>query len=325
MPQYQDVQGRADLTDVMLPDQVSTEIIKEAPASSVMLTNAKRVPMSAGKYKQPVLSTLPSAYWVNGDTGLKQTSKGGWENLTMTAEELAVIVPIPDALIADTNVPLWEEVKPLVAEAFGEKIDEASIFGIDKPDSWPEDIVTAATKAKNTVTAGTGTDIGVDVANLARVVSKNGFRVNGFIGEPGLNWELIGTRDAQGQPVYHPSIAEGQPDTLYGRKINEVFSSEFNSDKAKIIALDWTKFIIGMRQDITYDLFSEGVITDANGKVVLNLMQQDTKALRVVMRVGYQVANPVTRVGRGRAQKTYPAGVLLPAAEVTDENPAASE
>ncbi|WP_222845999.1 hypothetical protein [Corynebacterium aurimucosum] len=80
-----------------------------------------------------------------------------------------------------------------------------------------------------------------------------------------------------------------------------------------MFGLDWDKQVVGIRQDITYDLFSEGVISDADGKVVLNLMQQDTKALRVVMRVGWQTAIPVTRASKGK-KKIYPGGVITPAA-----------
>lgn len=310
MATYNDILGRADVSDAHMPAQVIKDIIQEAPKSSVMLTRARKVPMSSAKTKQPVLASLPEAYWVNGDTGLKQTSKTGWENLSMTAEELAVIVPIPDALIADAQVPLWDEIKPLIAEAFGQKIDAATLFGVDKPESWPDDVVKAAKAAGNTVTAYTGADLGVDVAQLAGKVAKQGYNVNGFLSEPGLNWELIGLRTEQGSPVYAPSIAEGQPDTLYGRALDEVYSGGFDTTQAKMLAVDWSKFVIGVRQDITYDLFREGVITDASGKVLLNLMQQDTKALRVVMRVGYQVAAPMTRVSKGK--KAFPAGVLLP-------------
>lgn len=309
---FNNIIGRADVSDAHLPDQVSKEILAEAPKDSIMLTNARRVPMSSAKSKQPVLDKLPDAYWVNGDTGLKQTTSANWKGISMTAEELAVIVPIPDALIADAQVPLWDEIKPLVAEAFGQKIDEATLFGVDKPDSWPDAVMTAATAAGNTVTAGAGSDLGVDIANLAKLVSQQGYAINGFVSEPGLNWEMIGMRDGNGRPIYSPSLADGQPDRIYGRPLNESLSGGFDPTKAKLMALDWSKFVIGVRQDITYDLFSEGVISDAEGKVVLNLMQQDSKALRVVMRVGWQCAAPVTRVGR-KKDRVYPAGLLLPA------------
>ncbi|MGV3073229.1 phage major capsid protein [Corynebacterium phoceense] len=318
MADYNNIIGRADVTDALVPDQVISEIIQEAPKSSVMLTNARRTPMSKGKAKQPVLAELPDAYWVDGDTGMKQTSKATWKNQIITAEELAVIVPIPDALIDDADIPLWEQIKPLVAEAMGHKIDGAALFGVDKPASWPTDIFAAAKAAGNTVAAGTGADLGQDVATLGKLVASQGFAVNGFASQPGLNWELIGLRSATGQPIYAPAMQAGGPSMLYGFGLGEVYSGAWDASKATMMALDWDKQVVGIRQDITYDLFSEGVISDADGKVVLNLMQQDTKALRVVMRVGWQTAVPLTRAGRGKS-KIYPGGVITPAAPVAGD------
>ncbi|MCX7542304.1 phage major capsid protein [Corynebacterium sp. P5848] len=314
MPQFNTSLARTDVADALMPDVVSKSILQTTPQQSVVMSMARSVPMSAKKTKQPVLATLPDAYWVDGDTGMKQTSKATWKNVTMTAEELAVIVPIPDAVVDDANIPLWDEIKPLLAEAIGRAVDNAVLFGVDKPASWPEALVPAATAAGNTVVAGTGKDIGVDIAELARKVSVGGFNVNGFASEPGLNWELIGLRTEQGNPIYGPSMAQGQPSTLYGKPIGEVLTGIWPeavpSTGAKLIAADWSKIVIGRRQDITYDLFSEGVISDSDGKVILNLMQQDMKALRVVMRLGYQVANPMTRLQKDES-KRFPAGVLF--------------
>lgn len=303
------ITGRTEAAS-LIPDQEVNEIIKMAPQQSVMLANARIVHMTSKKYKQPVLSTLPEAYWVDGDTGLKSTSKTDWAGLNITAEELAVIVPIPDAVIDDASVPLWNEVRPLIAEAIGKKVDSAAVFDVDKPDTWPDAIVTAATAAGNTVTKGTGKDFGVDVAMLGQKVAEQGFGINGFISKPGSQWELIGLRDANGQPIYTP-LAGSPVNGLYGYPLNEVMNGAWDGTKAELIALDWTKQLIGIRQDVTYELFSEGVISDSEGKVLLNLMQQDTKALRVVFRVGYAVATPKTRIQGGTA---YPGGVILPKA-----------
>jgi HK97 family phage major capsid protein len=301
--------GRSDLAPQMIPDQEVTEILKMAPQQSVMLSRAKRVVMSSKKYKQPVLNTLPAAYWVNGDTGLKQTTKADWAGLSITAEELAAIVVIPDSVVEDSKINLWGEVRPLIAEAIGLKVDGAAIFDVDKPDSWPDGIVTAATDAGNVVQRGTGRDLGVDVANLGAKIAKQGYGVNGFVSKPGMQWELVGLRDGNGQPVY-TALAGGTAHGLYGYELNEVMNGSWDDEKAELIALDWSKQLIGIRRDVTYEIFSEGVISDDDGKVLLNLMQQDSKALRVTFRVGYQVAKPKTRI---QGETAYPGGVITPA------------
>lgn len=309
MAGYANIIGRSDLAEQMIPVQEVNEIIKESTHGSVMLANARKVRMTSKKYRQPVLATLPDAYWVNGDTGLKETTKADWNDIEMVAEEMAVIVPIPDVVIADSSIPLWAEIRPLIAEAIGRKLDEACIFGVDKPSTWPDEIVAAATAAGNTVARTADTDLGQNVAELGGKIAKQGYGVNGFISKPGMQWELVGLRDQNGAPIYTP-LTGGINHGLYGYPFNEVMNGAWDTDAAELIALDWNKQLVGIRQDVTYDLFKEGVITDSDGKVILNLMQQDTKALRVVFRVGYAVAAPKTRVQGGTA---YPGGLILPA------------
>lgn len=309
MANYANIIGRADVADALMPDDVATEIIKAMPAQSIMLKRAKQVRMAKGKYKQPVLATIPEAYWVEGDNGLKQTTEANWKNVVMVAEELAAIVPIPDAVVDDSDVPLWEEVKPLIAEAIGKKIDQAAIFGVDKPASWPTAMVPGATAAGKTQTLGTS--IAEDIALLAEKVSVGGFAVNGFASRPGLSWKVRAAKDMAGRPIFADALNGNGDFSVYGYPLDEVRNGSWNPSVAELVMADWDKFIIGVRQDVTYDIFKEGVISDESGKVILNLMQQDTKALRVVMRVGFQVANPATVLGAEAG--AYPAGVLTPA------------
>ncbi|MFZ4894641.1 phage major capsid protein [Plantibacter sp. Mn2098] len=310
MAGYNEIINRSGAGAPAVPEPIANEIIKELPKASVLLDRARKVRLSSKTLKQPVLSALPDAYWVNGDTGLKQTTKAEWDNLTITAEELAAIVVIPDALFDDSNVPLWDEVRPLLVEAIGRKVDEAGLFGVDKPGTWPTAVVPGAIAAGNSISEGTGVDLAQDVAGLGRLLAEDGFAANGFASKPGLNWQLVGLRNENGTPIYTPSLAQGVPSSLYGYPLNEVLNGAWDPDDATLLAADWSKFVIGVRQDITFQIFDTGVISDGDGKVIVNLMQQDAKALRVVFRVGFQVANPLTRVNPGSTR--YPAAVLTP-------------
>lgn len=313
MAGYTESINRADADETLVPDAVSRDVLQELPSQSAVLARARQAQMSTKSMKQPVLSALPDAYWVNGDSGLKQTTKAEWGNLVITAEELAAIVVIPDAYLNDAAIPLWDQVRPLLVEAIGRKVDGASLFGTDKPASWPTAVVPGSVAAGNTQALGTTEDIGSDVAALAEKISQDGFAVNGFASRPGFNWNLIGQRNAQGAAIYQPDM-QGRPGgNLYGYPLNEVTNGAWQSDAAQLIAADWSKFIVGVRQDITFKMFDQGVISDEAGNVVVNLMQQDSQAMRVVFRVGFQVANPLTRVNQDQASR-YPAGVLTPAA-----------
>ena len=107
--------------------------------------------MSRGQKRVPVLQTLPMAYFVDGDTGLKRTTRMAWANKNFDAEELACIVLIPEAVLDDADYDIWEQVKPRIEEAMGAAFDAAVLFGTGAPPAWPDDLLTGSAAAGNTV------------------------------------------------------------------------------------------------------------------------------------------------------------------------------
>ena len=137
--------------EALIREQLVNTIQQDVPKSStVMQLGTRLANMTSNQTKIPVLSMLPLAYWVNGDTGMKKTSKQEWDNVYMTAAELAVIVPVPEAVLADSSFDIMGEVQPRVREAMGAKIDNAILFGGERPTEWTTDVLTLA--AKNKVT-----------------------------------------------------------------------------------------------------------------------------------------------------------------------------
>jgi len=307
-----DLTDRTD-ADALIPEKDRKEIITNLPSASAALTLMKRVTMSTKKERQPVLSALPNAYWVEGDTGLKQTTKAEWENQYLEAEELAVLVPIPDAVRDDSEFDVWEELKPSIVEALGAKIDEATIFDVDSPPSFPDAIITGATEAANVVGRGDLGDLAADIGEedgVMNLVEEDGFAVTGFAARTRLKSALRGLRDKNGALLFQPSLQAGTPATLYDESIVYPDGNGAWEDRGvDLVAGDWKKAVVGIRQDITYRIFDSGVISDEDGKVILNLMQQDSSVLRVVMRVGFVVANPISRRNQVKADR-YPFSVL---------------
>jgi HK97 family phage major capsid protein len=310
---YNSLTSRDASDDPLIPVEVSDQIIQEMPTQSFLLRYAGQVRMSNKTQRQPVLDVLPTAYWVNGDSGMKQTSSVDWRNVNLVAEELAVIVPIPENYLDDAQIPIWDEVRPRIVEAMGAKVDMAGLFGVDKPASWPYSIHHSAVAAGNTVVGGSGADFGVDVSRLGEMIAGDGFAINGFAARPGLKWKLTGMRTSEGVPIYHPNLHDGLGDgNLYGYPIREVNNGAWDRNAADLIAGDWSKAVVGVRQDISFKMFTEGVISDANGAIVLNLMQQDSVALRVTMRVAFATSNPVTALQSNSASR-FPFGLIIPA------------
>lgn len=315
MPVYNSVIARTD-AEALIPEQVSQEIIKHVPQESVFLRMARRLPnMSAKKTRMPVLAALVSAYFVTGDTGLKQTTKAQWENKYIEAEELAAIVPIPEAVLDDADYDVWGELRPLLIEALGVAIDQAVFYGTNAPSSWPTAIVTAATAASHAVTLGTGADIYDDIMAVGGVLSKveaDGFALTGHVAALSMKARLRGLRDgATGVPIFSRTPQAATPYELDGVPMDFPTNGAVDAATSLLISGDYQQAMYSIRQDVTYKVLDQAVIQDGSGAIIYNLAQQDMVALRVTMRLGWQLPNPVNRVQQTAASR-YPFAVLLP-------------
>lgn len=317
---YNEVISRNDAT-ALIPEEVSREIVQGVAETSACLRLFRRLPnMSRKQQRIPVLSVLPTAYFVNGDTGLKQTTEQAWENKYLNAEEIACIVPIPEAVLDDADYDIWAEVRPRIVEAFGVVIDAAILFGTNAPTSWPASILAGATSAGHVVALGTGADIYDDIMGENGVISlveEDGYMVNGHIAAMTMKAKLRGLRDTSGQPIFVRSMQDRTRYELDGEPMEFPANGAFDVTQALMFSGDFRQAVYAMRQEITYKVLTEAVIQDNSGAIVYNLAQQDMVALRAVMRLAWQVPNPVTRMQPTAAQR-YPFAVLTPAAGAAD-------
>ena len=313
----------------LIPVEYSREIIQELPQESAFLRLARQLPnMSRKEDKRPVLNSLPMAYFVNqssgttgdDDIGVKQTTQMEWGSLTLTAEEIACIIPVPENVLADADYDLWAEIVPQVRAAFGVVIDQAAFFGVNKPASWPTAIAPAAVAKGNYRQVGSvqGADLASDiigVGGLMNKVEEDGFNVNGFYAANTMKAQFRDLRDQVGQFLFMRSLTETEPDRLAGERIYFDRNGNFDTSDYLAIAGDWSKAVYAIREDIEYRLLTEATIIDPSTKeVVYALAQQDMAAMRFKMRLGVQVANPVTRANDS-ASTRYPFAVLTPAGE----------
>jgi HK97 family phage major capsid protein len=294
----------------LLADQNINEILQEAAQSSAALATFRTVRMGTQIAQLPIMTVLPVAQWVNGDTGTKPTSEQAWEKKQLTAEELAVIVPIPENVFDDTSFGVWEEVRPRVAEALGAALDAAVFFGTNAPASFDDSLFEGATSAGQIVTEGDGVDLADDINLTWAEVEAVGFDVNAQYASRRIRYRLRGLRDDNNQPIYLESLrSDGSDRSLMGEQITWVQNGAWDSDQATLIAGDRTKAILGIRQDVTYKISDEATLTDGNGNVTFSLYEQDMVALRAKFRCGFVVADPIT-VETG--YQSYPFAALAP-------------
>ncbi len=308
MATYDTVQARAG-SEFLVPTEEAKAIIQEAPVSSAALALGQTPRMSTKTKTVRLLDVLPEAYWVGGDTGLKQTTNMGWRQKSTTVEELATLVVVPDAFADDADIDLWAELRPRLAEAIGKKLDSAVFWGIDKPASWTDPyLYEGILAAGNAVTSGSSDDFTLKFAQAAEALSVDGIDTTAIAARPGLKWRLAQLRTAAGESLWQPNTRDGLVGDLYGLPLAESRNGNWKANYADLIFGDFTRLVVGVRQDITYTIHTDAVISDDAGAVIFNSMQQDSKIMRVVFRVAYMLLDPSTAL----ADSPFPFAALRP-------------
>lgn len=299
-----------ELVQALSSEDFSRDLLKNLVNESAAMTRFRRVPMSKNQTRMAVLDVLPQAYFVNGDTGLKQTTNAEWKNKFLNTEELAAIVPIPESVLDDTDYDIWGAVKPLAEQAIARALDAAIFFGVNKPASWPDSIVAGAVAAGNVVVRGTAAasagSVASDISNLFAEVETDGYDVNGVIASRAYRGRLRNTRDADGV-----RLEELSSTSVYGVDVGYPMRGLWPSglSAAEMIAGDFAEGILGVRQDFTWKMLDQAALFDNAGNLIYNLPQQDMIAMRVVFRPAFQIANTINYDEQVEANR-YPFAVL---------------
>lgn len=274
--------------DALIETQVANEIFEGTIRQSKALSMFKRLPnATSDKTKLRVLDSLPVAYFVDETTnnGRKNITKLAWDKKYINIAELAVIVPIKENLLNDSSIDIWATVRPRVEEAFARKIDNAMFFGVDKPTDWRAGLVPSIT-AVGAEVEETSNGLYSDINDAMVKVEESGYNVNGILGGTGLKGKFRMMLDTTGQPLNTTEIGS----------IRREFMDNGVWDKtvSTLVVGDFSQAVYAIRQDITYKVLTEAVIQDpSDGSILYNLAQDDMVALRVVMRLGWEIPNPV--------------------------------
>lgn len=313
------ITSRAD-AEALIQEQLISAIQQDAPKQSIFMQLARKLPnMTSKQTRIPVLDMLPMAYWVSGDTGFKSTTSQAWDNVYLDAEELAVIVPIPEAVVDDASFDIMGEIQPRVMEAIGQRVDSAIIFGVNKPASWRADILTTARQAGNNVAPGTSPkyyDLIMGEGGVIGKVEESGRMVTGAVASMSMRAKLRGIKDNDGRPIFKSDMQGSTQYALDGAPMYFPQNGSFDQKRAQLIVGDFSQAVYAIRQDVTVKILDQGVIQDPDTKqIVYNLAQQDMIALRVVFRMGWALPNPATRMDEGRTMCAF--AYLEPATALT--------
>jgi HK97 family phage major capsid protein len=268
----------------LIPRAMAREMIVAAQERSVVLELGRRLPMPSGLTSIPVVSFLPAAGFVNPRYGgRKPATKIEWTSQNVVAEELACVLAIPNAFIDDAGYPIWDEVRGIVAGSMAEALDAAVIWGAGAPAGFPTGGIAGLAGA-----AQTGADAPAAIDAAAAALEAGGVTPDGIVASPAIGTAL---RAAWAAVSALPSQAPQQ--ALYGWPVR--VTADWDATKGDALVGDWDYLLVGVREDIRFDLSEEAILQDNAGEIIANAFQDDLTAMRCYMRVGIAIGQPVSR------------------------------
>jgi len=284
---------RADI-EAAIREGYSNEFLKSANAGSAVMQAVPTKILSHKVTKFSTRSERPVAGWV-GDTDnseIKPKSKIKWKTVTATAEEIAVIISVHEDTIADADEDVLASIASEGGAALGRALDEAVLYGTNKPVSWTSlDFLASATAAGQVYpvnsTAGADDLYGAHLEAAGDLADK-GVIVSRAVAAPSLRWQLANLRDDEGRILLGGTALPFE--TTY------VNNGVFDSDEAISFLIDPNHVRLGIRKSLEVKFSDQAYLTGTEGDG-FSLWERDMVALRFVMRVAYVQDTGLTSAG----------------------------
>ena len=150
---------------------------------------------------------------------------------------------------------------------------------------------------------------------LIAKAEESGYMPTGVMSAVGMRARLRGLTDRNGQPIFLANMQGRASYMLDGLEMSFPMNGAWDSESALMIAGDFKQLVYSIRQDVSYKVLTEATIVDPTTReVVYSLAQQDMVALRAVMRLGWEIPNPVSAY-RSDLLHYSPFAVYLPGEE----------
>ena len=266
----------------LLPASVASDVLSAAEAASAVMDLADTRPMPTGTEFLPLVETAPTAGWVDQPGDRKPYSEVVWSATKLIARELAIVTSIADEYLSDSGFDAEGSVEQEFASAISTAFDRALLFGIERPAGFPELVSGDPTPGDDALAA---IDAGLSV------IEGSGVMPTGIISGPQIGSAL---RQAYREVQALPS--QSVEPNVYGVPIRIVADWPADAGFDAIIGA-WRFLVVGVRQDLSIEKSSDGVLTNPDGSIRVSAFESDTTLIRCHCRLAAAVGRPVGASG----------------------------
>jgi hypothetical protein len=285
--------SRSDVA-TLIQDAYASDFLQWAAGTSAVLRAFPTRSLGTKITHEPVLATKPHAKWVqesaSASTGVKPTGKVTWADKTLVAEELAVIVPVHEDVLADATTNVLAD----ITKAGGERsrsrwTPRSSSVTTSRRRGRRQRCCRRPCRCRHeppgVLHHPRGDDLAGKILQAAEALSDK-YDPTTLLTRKGMKYRLANLRATTGEAIFQDNMSMNPDamDSIYGLDIayaTGTVGDDAGGDvlvwdpaMAEALVVDRSRVIIGVRQDITVKFLDQATVGG------INLAERDMVALR---------------------------------------------
>ena len=255
----------------LVPDEFERTLVEALQEANIFRTLANVITTGSGDKKIPVVASKGTASWVEEEGNIPE-SDDSFGLVSIGAFKLATIIKISEELLNDSVFNMEAYIAREFARRIGAKEEEA--FFIGNGTGKPTGIFNATGGASLGVTGASAAAITADELidlyhSLGSPYRKNAV----FVMNDGTVKTIRKLKDGNGQYLWQPSVAAGEPDTILNRPVKTSAFVPTIEAAAKTIAFgDFSYYWVADRQGRSFQRLNE--LYAATGQVGFRATQR---------------------------------------------------
>lgn len=291
MPTYRDISRQT--TNVLLPENISSEIWAKAIEQSAFMQLATRINIPGTGIKVQTITGEPTANWVD-ETNLKPVSKHTFGKKTITPYKLAVIEPFSDEFRRDKKALYGECVRRLPG-ALSRKFD-GTIMGTSAPGGG-FDVLGTGVSSQSILPVNNGNNVYQQFVAVDAAVSEHDGIMNAIALSPQGKSIVLNAIDGVGKPLFTPGVGSRNTGDILGCAVSVnkgvYVAGTASPAKAAVVGVagDFTGVRWGSVEGIKMAISDQATLSynDGTSDITLNLWQQNMFAVRFEIEVAFAV------------------------------------
>jgi HK97 family phage major capsid protein len=265
-------------TNVVLPEEVSTEIWGATVEGSAFMSAARRITIPGTGLKVQTITGEPQADWVD-ETGVKPVSEHTFGKKTITPYKLAVIEAFSMEFMRDADA-LYAELVRRLPLALDTKFDK-TIMGTTAPGSG-FDVLGSATAVS--LTPASGNTVYDQFITVDGNIAAAGGVMDHIILAPQGRAKVLAAVDGDKRPLFTAGVTTGAISPILGASVSTSRNVYVDATTDILgIAGDFTKMLVGNVEGIKISISDQATL--GTGENAINLWQQNMVAVRAEVEV----------------------------------------